>query len=132
MTWLSERTNNPDGILITFPAALLKEYPGGEKMIRRVLERSCGEEQIVWGNTISALPKLPVIYCYVCFLGFIQYRLNIVQFRANETRSYDDGGIIREFEDKNWVDLGGPVIKAPEGEFPKKGFQGFRYIQKIF
>jgi len=131
MTWTSELRNNPEGILLTIPERFFNDYPGGEKTFRKIIEDMNTKDFYTWGNTISSIPKLPVIYCYLCFKGFIQYRTNIVQFSKNQSREYNDGGIIRVFENKNWVDLTGPIIKAPE-EFPKKGFQGFRYVQKIF
>jgi hypothetical protein len=132
MTWNSEKHNNPEGILITMPERFFDEYPGGEDTFRRIIEALEHLPTPVWGNTISSIPKLPVVYCYICFRGYIQYRLNIMEFRSGESREYHDGGIVRVFKNKNWVDLTGPVVKAPDGMFPKKGFQGFRYVKKLF
>lgn len=132
MTWHSEKMNQPEGILITMPAKFFQEYPGGKEQYCYILERMNENDRIIWGNTISSIPKLPVVYCYICYDGYVRYRLNIVDFEKNTSKDFNDGGLIRIFKNKNWVNLTGPVVKAPEGEFPKKGFQGFRYVQKLF
>ncbi|HET6991016.1 MAG TPA: hypothetical protein VFJ43_06815 [Bacteroidia bacterium] len=84
-----------------------------------------------WGQTIANIPTIDVLWCYIVFNGMVQYRMNIVNFERNASKEFNDGGIIRVFNNKNWINLTGPVIKAPR-EIPWKGFQGFRYTEMLF
>lgn len=126
----------PDGkieaILITVPAKFFKEYPGGEKQFRKILEGLNKTDAYQWGNTCGAgIPKIPVKYCYLVFQGKIQYRTEIARFERNKSMEFNDGGITRVFRHKNWVWLQGPVERAPR-DIPRKGFQGFRYSEWLF
>jgi hypothetical protein len=123
---------NPEGIIITMPLRFFDDYPHGEAGYRRIVEYMNVKEDIVWGQTISGIPKVEVPYCYICFGGFVQYRFQIVNYEKNATKEFNDGGIIRVFENKNWVNLCAPVVKAPKEKFPQRGFQGFRYTPLLF
>lgn len=126
----------PDGkieaILITVPAKFFKEYPGGEVQFRNVIERMNVTDRYRWGNTCgSGIPKIPVKFCYLVFGGKVQYRTEIFGFDRKRSMTFNDGGIRRTFERKNWVWLQGPVERAPR-DIPRKGFQGFRYSGWLF
>lgn len=121
----------PEGIIITMPEKFFAEYPGGEAQFRHIMEAMNHHDTIVWGNTIANIPQHEVLYCYLCFKGFVQYRLNILDYERNVSKQFSDGGIVRVFSNKNWVNLCGPVIPAPR-QIPRTGFQGFRYTHLLF
>ena len=124
--------HKPEGIIITMPSKFFDEYPNGEAGYRRIVESMNRFDDVMWGQTISAIPKHEVLYCYICFGGYVQYRFNIVDFEKSVSKEFNDGGIIRVFKNKNWVNLCGPVVKAKDCEFAMKGFQGFRYTNILF
>lgn len=128
----SKLSYKPDGIIITMPARFFQEYPGGEATYRRIVETMNVREEVIWGNTIANIPSVEVAYCYICFAGYVQYRFSIVDFEKNTSKEFSDGGIVRVFHNKNWVNLCAPVVKAPKEKFPQKGFQGFRYTPFLF
>src|SRR5690606_19709003 len=52
-----------EAILITVPARFFKEYPGGEKQFRKILEGLNETDRYEWGNTCGGgIPKIPVKY----------------------------------------------------------------------
>lgn len=113
------------------PARFFDLYPGGEKQFRHIMDMVDKHDTITWGQTISNIPKQPVIHCYLVFSGKVQYRLTIIDFEKNVSKEFNDGGLIRVFNNKNWANLCGPVIAAPF-DIPMKGFQGFRYTDDLF
>jgi len=125
-----ENYGKPSGIAITVPARFFDEYPGGEKQFRYIIGL-LNESGMKWGQTISGIPKLEVDYVYLVFGGKVKYRCSIHSFEKNVSKEFGDGGIVRCFNNKNWVNLIGPVEKAPS-DFWMKGFQGFRYMDFIF
>lgn len=128
----NKRSERPDAIIVTFSCNMIKGYPGGEDQIHMILAMIDNSTAMNWGQTISGIPTLPVELAYICFNGYIQYRMTILSFERNITREFYDGGIIRRFENKNWVNLVGPVVKSPKNKYPQRGFQGFRYTPFLF
>lgn len=123
----------PEGIILTLPVAFFKDrgmsYSEFEKMFERYMRR----EDAIWNFRLTNLPKLDVAYVYLVFEGFIQFRCQLVMYERNVAKKFYDApdGKVREFPASNWVLFTGPAVK-PESEFKMKGFQGFRYTQKIF
>lgn len=81
---------------------------------------------------ISSVPVLDeLLYVYVCFRGFIQYRAILVQFLKNQPVMLPT---YQHPEPRDWCITTGPVVKAPAGEFPQAGFRGFKYCssEKLF
>jgi hypothetical protein len=130
--------DKPDAIIITIPAKFFQDYIGGLKQFEHVMNQM-NHIDIIWSNTIANIPKQEILYCYLCYYNKIQYRLNIIDFEKGKTKSFvqsagvfsEDDNIEREFKNKNWVNLSGPVIKAPV-DIHFQGFQGFRYTEKFF
>jgi len=122
-----------EAIMLTLGQNFLhKVYPGGEKMVRHYLERMNDGDQYKWFQFCgSGIPTIKVEWCYVVWGGKIQYRCDIKEFIANCTGEFSDGGVVREFGNKNICMLQGPCIPAPY-DIPQKGFQGFRYSPFIF
>ncbi len=125
-------TGKIEGILLTIPERFFRDYPGGEKQFRKIIEGLNVTDSYKWGNTCgSGVPRLPVAWCYLVFKGAVQYRCDIASFEKNSSKEFNDGGIIRVFRNKNWIWLQGPVVSAPYN-IPQLGFQGFRYTSYIF
>lgn len=125
-----DRMEKPEGILITMPVRFFSDYPGGEPQFRAIMDK-LNKVDIPWGQTISSIPKHEVLYCYLVFGGKVQYRLNIMSYEKGTSKEFNDGGIIRVFRNKNWVNLCAPIIPAPI-DIPMRGFQGFRYTEFLF
>ena len=119
-----------DCIIITVPEKFFREYPGGESQFKEIMNR-VDQGLTTWGQTISGIPKQEVQFVYLCYRGKIQLRLTLLNFEKNCSKSFGDGGIIRNFRNKNWANLCGPVVWA-ERDFPQRGFQGFRYTEFLF
>lgn len=119
-----------DCIIITMPERFFKEYPNGEDGFKKVMGY-VDEGKLTWGQTISGIPKQEVQFVYLCYRGKVQLRLTLVDFEKNVSKEFNDGGIARRFKNKNWANLCGPVVWA-DGDYPQRGFQGFRYTEFLF
>ena len=119
----------PESIVVTMPLAFFKEYTI-EKFEDEMAAMKTNS--LVWYRVVKNLPKFQTLYCYIVYYNKIQWRTNILEFEKNMTRTFvrPEGGI-RTFQNVNAILLCGPTIKAPI-DFPMKGFQGFRYSEKIF
>lgn len=126
-----ENGGKPAGIAITMPAKFFEEGVYTTETFDRMMAIGNERGDFIWGQTISAIPQLEVEYVYLVFGGRVQYRLSILNYEKNATKQFDDGGIIRVFENKNWVNLCAPIVKAPF-DFYMRGFQGFRYVDYLF
>jgi hypothetical protein len=124
-------TDMPEGIAVTLPEAWFKDFDDGELAFWRAMERVDKDEDYLWHQTISGIPKIEVPYLYLVFKGKVQVRMSVVDYLRNESMAFQRSGFVAEFPNKNWIRLTGPVIKAP-GDFLMRGFQGFRYTSLIF
>lgn len=125
-----ENGGKPYAIALTVPVRFFEDYSGGLaqfQYIMGILE----EAGMTWHNTISAKPKMDVDYCYLVYDGKVQLKLLILGFETGKSRTFIEEDIERFFPNKNWVNLIGPVDKAPR-DYYMKGFQGFRYTDFIF
>ena len=126
-----KRDIKPDGIIVTMPEAFFKEYDQN----RFELEMKAMNEpdsEMIWYRVMKNLPTIEVLYCYLVYNGKVMWRTNIAGVERNVTKSFPrPKGGIRTFENANMLMLCGPTLKAP-GDFPMKGFQGFRYTQQLF
>jgi len=116
----------PDGIILTISQAMLKEK-GLRNWLRNFFDAMGKSEWTYWfrqGNK----PKYEVMYVYLCIGGYIRYRINCVGYHGPSTLRFDDG---KEMYAHAWICTTGPLTRAPY-RIPRKGFQGFRYTQKIF
>lgn len=103
------------------------------EQFKPMFERQMRPDGNFWNFKLTNLPKHDVLYVYIVFDSKIQYRCNLVCYERNVSKNLRDSTdhLMRHFEECNWVIFTGPVVKPTE-DFPKKGFQGFRYTQKIF
>lgn len=145
-----------DGIIITFPVQFLldlaKERPPGKytliggsgniyraathkdhilfgfKECMRQLEAvRTNPDDNIWNHSIGSKPIREVLYAYITILGKIRYRANIAAWEPGGEKQFSDG---RKRTAKHWLILS-DLVKAPN-EIECKGFQGFRYTEKLF
>jgi hypothetical protein len=121
----------PDGILVTLPAAWFLDFADGEAAFWRAMEGVNETENYIWHQTIGNIPTIEVPHVYLVFGGKVQCRLTVIEYERNKSMSFQRNGFIADFPNKNWVLLTGPVVKAPS-DFLMRGFQGFRYCKFIF
>jgi hypothetical protein len=118
-----------EAVMLTLSKGFFKEYPGGEDAVRKSIEHMNDSDKWVWNMTCGGgIPKIETEFVYIIFDNKVQYRANVVCFKKKETMTFSDG---RCLENKNWIVIQGPIIKAPH-DIPQKGFQGFRYSPFIF
>lgn len=122
----------PEGILVTLPARFFAEYnfiTYGREM--KAMEKE--DTTMLWYRCMKNLPRVEVLYVYTVYGGYVQHRTLLVQKEYNVTRTFwrPEGGQ-RVFQNSNFVVQGGPLVWAPKKQFPMKGFQGFRYTEKLF
>lgn len=116
----------PDAIIITISQQMFKEK-GVRNWARNFFEAMSEEDWLYYfrqGNQ----PKYQVMWVYLCIGNRIRYRVNLVETWGEETLRFSDGKILYG---KAWIIACGPVVKAP-AQIYRKGFQGFRYTQKLF
>lgn len=103
------------------------------EQFKKVFERHMSMENSWWNFKLTNLPKLEVLYVYLVFDGKVQYRCNLMMYERHKSKSFKDSPDqkVRHFKNCNWVLFTGPVVK-PKIDVPKKGFQGFRYTEKLF
>lgn len=123
----------PEGILLTLPVAFFEDRQWTTETFKPYFERLMAKEDIVWNFKLTNLPKHDVAWVYFVFGGFVQYRLNLVEYERNVSKVFNDApdGHPRSFPACNWVIASGPARPAPF-DIPMRGFQGFRYTQKLF
>lgn len=123
----------PEGIALTLPVAFFQDrgmsYAQFEKMFLEYMQ----QDDAIWNFRLTNLPLHDVLYVYLIFDGFLQYRGNLVQYERNVAKDFYDApdGIVRSFPPCNWVLFTGPIVKCPDDR-PMRGFQGFRYTTKLF
>lgn len=71
-------------------------------------------------------PTKEVQYIYLVIGGRIRFRINFVMGKEGR-QTFDDGRSM----DGKWIIGTGPLVRAPY-KMPMKGFQGFRYTDKLF
>lgn len=135
-----------DGIIITFPVQFLldlsrlphvpRNFAGTEKKsimsgfkecIRQLEAVRTNPDDNIWNHSIGSKPTREVLYAYITILGKIRYRGNIAAWEPGGEKQFNDG---RKRTAKHWLILS-DLIKAPK-EIECKGFQGFRYTEKLF
>ncbi len=119
-------TEPPEAIMITISQAMLKEK-GLASWTRNFLQ-CIDQEGCAYFMRLGSQPKHQVLYVYLCIGGKVRYRANFVETHPEGAFTFNDGKVLHG---KAWVVLAGPVVKAP-AVFPRKGFRGFRYTNKIF
>lgn len=115
-----------DAIIITISLAMLKEK-GYRNWRRNFLEAMAKEDCTYWMKQ-GAQPKRELLYVYLCIGGKIRFRANFVMSEGRGHKTFSDG---KTDYARAWVILAGPVTYPP-APVHMKGFQGFRYTEKLF
>lgn len=123
----------PEGIALTLPLQFFNDRGWTYASFEKMFEKYMAGEFSLWNYRLTNLPLHDVAWVYLIFDGFIQFRLNMVQYERDVSKVFKDGPDkkVREFPNANWVILAGPAVKPPH-DWPQKGFQGFRYTTKLF
>lgn len=120
-----------DGIIVTFGQEMIKEK-GGLLAFTRWFKQVFEFETGYWMHKCKHAPKYDVQYVYISICGRIAWRC---QYSGHYPAGSNIGQLMPGAEetpvDWPYIVLSGPLIDAP-GKINRKGFQGFRYTQKIF
>jgi hypothetical protein len=122
----------PIGILLTMPRKWFEETGHTPKScLQHMMFCLNSQENGEWLFLKTSLPTQDFQYVYIVFDGKVQLRANLSTLERNTSYHWCDtpDGKERVFENKNWIVLCGPAIKAPY-DIPMKGFQGHRYLTK--
>lgn len=126
---MKTRTTPPDGIIVTISAKMYGTH-GYRHWISNFLDAmKRHDDGIFYWLRCGVQPKVQDLqYVYLCIGGKIRYRCYFGGSRGAGTKEFMDG---RVMDGKSWLVLSGPVEKAPT-RIERKGFQGFRYTEKLF
>lgn len=120
----------PEGIVVTCGAEMIKEKGGMMKFIRW-FENCFVDESSYWLHKCKNKPKHDILYVYIIILGKVRYRAQFGGYgRTAMAYLHPEDSEMSEIPWPHLI-LGGPLVKAPE-DIEFKGFQGFRYCSKLF
>ena len=118
----------PDAVVITLSKEMMMER-GYKNWLREFLETMAKDEWTYWFRT-SGRPKHEVPWLYIVVGGKVRFRCNLVMTDGPGEKVFNSG---RSLFGRGWLVCAGPVVRPPKGHtFPWKGFQGFRYTEKLF
>jgi hypothetical protein len=132
-TYSKDPSIRAEGIMLTLPKQFFQDRGWTYAEFEKYFKQFMAGESSIWNFRLTNLPKREVAWVYLVFEGFIQFRLNLVMYERNKSKTFKDGPDkkARKFPNANWVILCGPAVTAPF-EMPQKGFQGFRYTTFLF
>lgn len=116
----------PDGIILTVSRKMYEK--NGYRHWLKNFFHAMRQEDWIYSLRVGNRPKKEVLYVYLLIGGKIRFRANFVGSMGPTNKTFSDG---RSMFAKAWVELAGPV-KHPAIPIPMKGFQGFRYTEKLF
>jgi hypothetical protein len=119
--------DRPEGIIKTMPAVWVNERGGSIKEIEKFWTRERPDDYYCMFN-LSGQPKYDVLYFYLLFSGAVRLRANIIGYEGGKDLLCWDG---KYHHGKCWVQIAAPFTMADE-PVEMKGFQGFRYTEKLF
>ena len=125
---ISQQITQPVGIIKTMPQSWVKRLPGGFKKWEKTFLKMNVIEGYYWTFNLSGKPKYEVLYFYLLINGAIRYRCNIINYEGAKVVDCYTG---EKKHGRCWVNVSAPVIKL-KNHIPMKGFQGFRYTDKIY
>jgi hypothetical protein len=104
---------------------------GGEKYLTRTFGERANNPDWWFYMSMAGKPKYDVLHCYLLINGYLRFRLNIAEYLPGGTMIFRDRPIPQEWTARNWMILTPPIVSPPE-PIRMKGFQGFRYTEKLF
>lgn len=125
----------PDGIVITISQKMIKEK-GYRNWLRKFLQAmALHEEGLTYWMRQGAKPTKDkdLKYVYLCIGGKIRFRAYYGGSEGPSEKTFGTwgGGEGATIFARAWVILSGPVERPPV-PIPMKGFQGFRYTEKLW
>lgn len=118
----------PDGICVTWGKDMIAQCGGWRKFYRHFLN-VINNEDCIWNQKSRGKPSMEIMYVYIIVNNRVRYRLNYLGFERFDTVLQDGNG--DKYIDWSRITMTGPLVKAPT-KIIRKGFQGFRYCQKLF
>lgn len=117
-----------DSIILTVGAKELKEK-GYRNWLTNFMDAMNDEDMTTYWYKMGNEPtQQNLMWVYICIGGRIRFRANFVQTMGPKEMVFSDG---RKMFGKAWIIICGPVKRAPY-KIERKGFQGFRYTNKLF
>lgn len=119
-------------IAVTLPKDFFNTRSGGRERFDRDME-NVDSGNSTWHHTICSKPKVEPEFLYFVHNGSILLRMTVLKFEGQKTKNFmQEDGSVTTYANKRWVICCGPVVWAPKGKYPMKGFQGFRYVEFLF
>ena len=115
----------PEGIIVTISNSMLKK--GYRHWLKNFLNAMEQDDMTYWVK-VGNKPKHDILYVYLLIGGKIRFRTNFVMAEGAMEKEFDNGDTMFS---KAWIIITGKVTR-PTTPIPMKGFQGFRYTQKLF
>lgn len=132
MSQKHQRSQPPEGIIVTIGAKMIGEnsYRHWLKNFQEAMERSeTDDDWFYWLRQGNQPTYQDIQYVYLCIGGKIRYRTFYAgSFGPREMRFI---GKENPIFGNAWILIAGPLMRAPF-RIEKKGFQGFRYTDKLF
>ena len=118
----------PEAIIITLSQKTIAERKGGYRQIVEEWE-SCTDTWFWWYKCGNA-PIHPVTTIYWVVMGRIRWKCLLVDIRRNETMRFSNR--TEPIYAKAWLMLTDFEAIPRRAQIERKGFQGFRYSDKLF
>lgn len=126
----SNMSEPPEGIIVTIGEKMYRDK-GYRKWLRDFLDamkKSEVESDWFYWIRMVVRPTHEIQYVYLCIGGKIRYRAYFACSYGPGEKTFDNG---KTMAGRAWILIAGPVVRAPF-KIEKKGFQGFRYTEKLF
>lgn len=124
----------PEGIVITWGKELIEEK-GGLLNFTRYFEKIMSIDDNLWLQKCRFKPKFDdILYVYIIVHNRVKYRCLYIGHETGPAQISNGDGISWAYTSNvSWprLILAGPFVKAPE-KIVRRGFQGFRYCEKLF
>lgn len=124
----------PDGIIITISAGMLKEkgYKNWLYNFMLAMDQHEGPNPWVYWMRLGSQPKKDILYVYLCIGGKVRFRCFYAGARSASEKTFGElDGSQKTIRAKAWCLLSGPIVR-PTIPIPMKGFRGFRYCERLF
>lgn len=136
---MTQSMDRPEAVIITMSRETIKEW-GSLNVVKRYFRRwfTGNNETVIttfWWRCGKNLPKVEVPFLYLIAENQIIFRFHVVEYH----RTGEEGVMLYKYGDPErgelmkgcFIVIAGPIME-PNEPIPYKGFQGFRYSQKLF
>ncbi len=119
----------PDAIIITLSQQTIKDRRGGYRKILQEWLEADGERGL-WYYKCGNAPKHDVTIVYWIVMGRIRWQSRLVTIHRDKTMQFTNS--FKPMYAKAWLELIDFEPIPRNLQIERKGFQGFRYSQKLF